>query len=101
MPVHPLLPHWPNRNIVGGCGEETGRQSDSCSAEQAPASNRRPSFDEETRIFFEQLELTGFKVEAWTKAPYLCEGDIRQSFYWLIDIVVVVSKNNVDWVSNE
>lgn len=43
-------------------------------------------------MFFELLEEKGFKIESWTKAPYLCEGDIRQSFYWLSDIVVVVSK---------
>lgn len=42
--------------------------------------------------FFEQLETMGFCVEAWTKAPYLCEGDLRQSFYWLVDVVVVLSK---------
>lgn len=34
----------------------------------------------------------GFAIEAWTKAPYLCQGDMRQSFYWLIDVVVVLSK---------
>ena len=67
MPIKPLLPHWP----------ETGRMS----------------FETESTLFFEQLESAGFIVEAWTKAPYLCEGDLRQSFYWLIDVVVVLSKN--------
>uniref|UniRef100_A0A1L8DCG4 Putative methyltransferase-like protein 9 n=1 Tax=Nyssomyia neivai TaxID=330878 RepID=A0A1L8DCG4_9DIPT len=66
MPIKPLLPHWPH-------------------AQRVP-------FEEETTAFFEQLEEAGFRVEAWTKAPYLCEGDLRQSFYWLIDIVAVVSK---------
>lgn len=66
LPVQPLLPHWPE--------------------------NQSLSFDQEARIFLEQLESNGFKIEAWTKAPYLCEGDLRQSFYWLVDIVVVLSK---------
>jgi SAM-dependent methyltransferase len=65
MPVDPLLPHWPNKQL---------------------------GFNEEINVFFEELELMGFKIEAFTKAGYLCEGDIRQSFYWLIDILVIVSK---------
>lgn len=66
MPVKPLLPHWPNGGHL--------------------------PFEEETAAFFEQLESLGFNIESWTKAPYLCEGDLRQSFYWLIDVVVVLSK---------
>lgn len=66
MPIKPLLPHWPN--------------------------NTNLSFEDEATAFFEQLELMGFNIESWTKAPYLCEGDLRQSFYWLIDVVIVLSK---------
>ncbi|KAJ6645450.1 Protein-L-histidine N-pros-methyltransferase [Pseudolycoriella hygida] len=65
LPIKPLLPHWPQQSR---------------------------SFEDEATVFFEQLELMGFNIEAWTKAPYLCEGDLRQSFYWLIDVVVVLSK---------
>ena len=65
MPVDPLLPHWPNKSLP---------------------------FNEEINVFFEELEMMGFKIESFTKAGYLCEGDIRQSFYWLIDILVIVSK---------
>jgi hypothetical protein len=75
---------------------------------------QRLPFESEVVVFFEQLEQIGFNIEAWTKvlkyfffkllsqflinpllplqAPYLCEGDLRQSFYWLIDVVVVVSR---------
>ncbi|EDW01902.1 protein-L-histidine N-pros-methyltransferase [Drosophila grimshawi] len=53
---------------------------------------RGTSFEEEATMFLELLENCGFRVESWTKAPYLCEGDLRQSFYWLIDIIVVLSK---------
>lgn len=49
-------------------------------------------FEAELVEFFRQLERNGFCIESWTKAPYLCEGDIRQSFYWLTDVVVVVSR---------
>lgn len=66
LPVKPLLPHW-------------------LDAISLP-------FDQEAKCFFEQLESMGFRIEAWTKAPYLCEGDLRQSFYWLVDVVVVLSK---------
>lgn len=66
LPIKPLLPHW-------------------LDAISMP-------FDQEAKCFFDQLEMMGFCIEAWTKAPYLCEGDLRQSFYWLVDVVVVLSK---------
>lgn len=66
LPIKPLLSHW----------------SEAISL----------PFDQEARCFFEQLEYMGFRIEAWTKAPYLCEGDLRQSFYWLVDVVVILSK---------
>jgi ubiquinone/menaquinone biosynthesis C-methylase UbiE len=67
LPVEPLLPHWPNK-----CGHLP--------------------FNEEINVFFKQLEMMGFRVESFTKTAYLCEGDLRQSFYWLIDVLVVLSK---------
>lgn len=67
MPLRPLMDHWPEKA-------------------------RQFSFEAETVVFFEMLERKGFKIESWTKAPYLCEGDLHQSFYWLVDLVVVLSK---------
>ncbi|CAD7088165.1 unnamed protein product [Hermetia illucens] len=67
LPLKPLMPHWPEKA-------------------------RQYSFEDEATMFFEMLEQSGFQVDAWTKAPYLCEGDLRQSFYWLVDVVVVASK---------
>ncbi|XP_001865541.2 methyltransferase-like protein 9 isoform X2 [Culex quinquefasciatus] len=66
LPLRPLLDHWPNH---------TGM-----------------SIEKEIEAFFKKLEIVGFTILSWTKAPYLCEGDLRQSFYWLDDIVVVCSK---------
>jgi hypothetical protein len=66
LPVAPLLQDWPNK--------------------------QNQPFDVEAQAFFEKLETMGFKIEKWTKAPYLCEGDLRQSFYWLIDVLVILSK---------
>lgn len=65
LPVDPLMSHWPNRSLP---------------------------FNDEINAFFEQLESMGFRIESFTKAGYLCEGDIRQSFYWLIDVLVILSK---------
>ncbi|XP_060659186.1 protein-L-histidine N-pros-methyltransferase [Drosophila nasuta] len=57
--------------------------------------DHEPTFEEEATQFLMLLENCGFRVESWTKAPYLCEGDLRQSFYWLIDIIVVLSKKTI------
>ncbi|XP_017045299.1 protein-L-histidine N-pros-methyltransferase [Drosophila ficusphila] len=56
------------------------------------SNGRVASFEEEAARFMELLENCGFRIESWTKAPYLCEGDLHQSFYWLIDLIVVISK---------
>ncbi|XP_005181262.1 protein-L-histidine N-pros-methyltransferase [Musca domestica] len=69
MPIRPLMQHWPTKA-------------------------KQYSFESEAAIFFRVLENVGFQIESWTKAPYLCEGDLRQSYYWLIDLVVVVSKRS-------
>lgn len=65
MPVTALLPHWPQKTLP---------------------------FEVEVVEFFRQLEKMNFIIESWTRAPYLCEGDLKQSYYWLTDIVVVVSR---------
>lgn len=70
LPIKPLLPHWPNK----------------CNL----------PFEYEVNSFFEELEIMGFNIESWTRAPYLCQGDLRQSFYWLVDVVAVLSKKNLN-----
>ncbi|KAL0270487.1 UNVERIFIED_CONTAM: hypothetical protein PYX00_007884 [Menopon gallinae] len=32
----------------------------------------------------------GYEVLSWSRVPYLCEGDLRQSYYWLDDAVFVL-----------
>ncbi|XP_021704304.1 methyltransferase-like protein 9 isoform X2 [Aedes aegypti] len=66
MPLRPLMEHWPSLACL--------------------------PIEKEIEKFFEQLEHVGFKILSWTKAPYLCEGDLKQYFYWLNDILVVCSK---------
>uniref|UniRef100_T1J491 C2H2-type domain-containing protein n=1 Tax=Strigamia maritima TaxID=126957 RepID=T1J491_STRMM len=31
----------------------------------------------------------GLQVESWARVPYLCEGDLHQSFYWLFDAIFI------------
>ncbi|XP_071449481.1 protein-L-histidine N-pros-methyltransferase isoform X2 [Hetaerina americana] len=33
----------------------------------------------------------GFEILQWTRLPYLCEGDLRQAYYWLSDSVFVLT----------
>ncbi|XP_055609402.1 protein-L-histidine N-pros-methyltransferase [Uranotaenia lowii] len=66
LPLRPLFDHWPNHTGV--------------------------TMEQEIEKFFKQLESIGFRILSWTKAPYLCEGDLKQAFYWLNDIIVICSK---------
>jgi len=48
-------------------------------------------FEDETNNFIEKvLKTNGWEVVRWTKLPYLCEGDIKQAYYWLDDAVFVI-----------
>ncbi|XP_022195325.2 methyltransferase-like protein 9 [Nilaparvata lugens] len=49
------------------------------------------SFEEQVNsLVRDVLEPMGFTVERWTRLPYLCEGDLSQSYYWLNDAVFVL-----------
>ncbi|KAF4517674.1 hypothetical protein B566_EDAN004968 [Ephemera danica] len=48
-------------------------------------------FEAQVSSAFEVFSDAGFEVERWTRVPYLCEGDLGQSFYWLDDAVFVLS----------
>jgi len=45
---------------------------------------------EVTNFVKKVLEPQGFDLIKWTRLPYLCDGDIKQAFYWLDDVVFVV-----------
>lgn len=36
------------------------------------------------------LRPKGLRVVSWAKVPYLCEGDIDLTYYWLTDVVLVL-----------
>ncbi|XP_060079923.1 protein-L-histidine N-pros-methyltransferase-like [Ylistrum balloti] len=64
------------------------------SADHRPTENIRiegKTFEEQCKNFIESVfEPAGFVVEKFTKLPYLCEGDMHQSFYMLQDAVFVL-----------
>lgn len=50
-----------------------------------------PTFESQVATVIKNvLEPLGYEVLKWTKLPYLCEGDLRQSYYWLDDVVFVL-----------
>ncbi|KAF7270614.1 hypothetical protein GWI33_016411 [Rhynchophorus ferrugineus] len=36
------------------------------------------------------LKPAKFDVVSWSRVPYLCEGDLHQSYYWLDDVILVL-----------
>lgn len=47
-------------------------------------------FEEQLTAFVKFMETeVGFELISWTRAPYLCEGDFAQAYYWLDDSVYV------------
>lgn len=38
------------------------------------------------------LTPNGLQIVKWTRLPYLCEGDLDLSFYWLHDVVMLVKR---------
>ncbi|KAG8183997.1 hypothetical protein JTE90_029137 [Oedothorax gibbosus] len=49
------------------------------------------TFEEQVSSLVRTLfEPAGFRVERWSRLPYLCEGDLDQAFYWLNDALFVL-----------
>lgn len=49
------------------------------------------NFEEQVQFFIKKVfEPAGFNVEKFSRLPYLCEGDLHQSFYLLDDAVFVL-----------
>lgn len=53
------------------------------------------SFEEQvTSLVQSVFQPAGFEVEAFTRLPYLCEGDLNHSFYVLHDAVFVLRSSD-------
>ncbi|XP_063925679.1 protein-L-histidine N-pros-methyltransferase isoform X2 [Zophobas morio] len=50
--------------------------------------------DQVNSVVHDVLTPAGFKVVSWTRVPYLCEGDLQQSYYWLDDVVFILKAAN-------
>lgn len=48
------------------------------------------NFEEQLESFVKFMrDEIGFELLSWARAPYLCEGDFAQAYYWLDDSVYV------------
>ncbi|XP_030026038.1 methyltransferase-like protein 9 isoform X2 [Manduca sexta] len=47
------------------------------------------TFEEQVTSFVKFMRSLGFELSSWARAPYLCEGDFAQAYYWLDDSVYV------------
>lgn len=70
---------------------ETGERNDHKPVETLPITGKK--FEQQAQSFVTNvLEPNGFKLIRWSRVPYLCEGDINQSYYFLDDSLFVVEK---------
>ena len=51
------------------------------------------TFIEQAQSFVKLMTSLGFKLESWTRLPYLCEGDLVHSVYYLDDAVFLFKKS--------
>lgn len=52
-------------------------------------------FEDQLTTFVKFMsEEAGFELISWTRAPYLCEGDFAQAYYWLDDSVYIFKPKN-------
>lgn len=57
------------------------------------------AFEDQVRsVVDEVLTPANFEVVSWTRVPYLCEGDLQQSYYWLDDVVFVLKLRNCNTI---
>lgn len=51
--------------------------------------------EEQVESFIKEVvQPNGFDLVSWTKLPYLSEGDLELSYYWLIDILFLLRPNS-------
>ncbi|XP_076370924.1 protein-L-histidine N-pros-methyltransferase isoform X2 [Tachypleus tridentatus] len=43
-----------------------------------------------SNLYLNVIAPAGFEIVKWSRVPYLCEGDLEQSYYWLDDVVFVL-----------
>lgn len=55
---------------------------------------RRNTFEEQVEAVVDFMATEGLALVSWSRVPYLCEGDMNQSYYWLDDAVFVFQKSN-------
>ncbi|KAG8228997.1 hypothetical protein J437_LFUL009160 [Ladona fulva] len=68
---------------------ETGSQEDHKPSETIKLHGK--TFEEQVSSCEKDLfNPAGFQILRWTRLPYLCEGDLRQSYYWLSDALFVL-----------
>ncbi|CAG9770659.1 unnamed protein product [Ceutorhynchus assimilis] len=49
------------------------------------------SFEEQVQSIVDDiLKPAKFELVSWSRVPYLCEGDLRQSYYWLDDAIFII-----------
>ena len=51
------------------------------------------TFEKQVPSVVKTLQQEGFSIDAWTRVPYLCEGDMGQSLYFLSDAVFLCTLN--------
>ncbi|XP_072390812.1 protein-L-histidine N-pros-methyltransferase isoform X1 [Diabrotica undecimpunctata] len=50
-----------------------------------------PNFEDQVMSVIENVFTpANFEVISWSRVPYLCEGDLQQSYYWLDDAIFVL-----------
>lgn len=56
--------------------------------------NEEFSFEKQIPLIINKIESEGFSIGAWSRVPYLCEGDMGQSLYVLSDAVFLCTLND-------
>ncbi|CAH2002595.1 unnamed protein product [Acanthoscelides obtectus] len=53
------------------------------------------TFEEQVKNLVENVLVPeGYEVVSWSRVPYLCEGDLQQSYYWLDDAIFVLKQRH-------
>ena len=86
LPLSPYVEwnssHQPLENLLEPSPGENVRTNDD---------NSKHAFEKQIPLIINMFQREGFSVDAWTKVPYLCEGDMGESLYVLSDAVFLCS----------
>ncbi len=96
LPFKPFVEYnhdnMPIENLFSKQNESKVNNVQCCEKKNECSKNKK--ITDQISFFIEQVSSFGFNLLKFTKLPYLCEGNLSQSYYFMYDYVFLFKVKN-------